>query len=85
MDSTQVSILVMGPGQNFLTLVGSIFCGLGRVGSAIYGLGLNYENFPKKRQIFQFLSLRIKNIASGRVGKYPGQSRAGLLFTVGQK
>jgi len=28
--------LVMGPGQKFLT----------RVGSAIYGLGLNLENFP---------------------------------------
>jgi len=26
--------------------VGSIFCGLGRVGSAIYGMGLNLENFP---------------------------------------
>jgi len=26
--------------------VGSIFCGSGRVGSDIYGLGLNFENFP---------------------------------------
>jgi len=31
--------LVMGPGKIFLTWVRSIFCGLGRVGSAIYGLG----------------------------------------------
>jgi len=40
------NIKVMGPGQKFLTWVGSIFCGSGRVGSAIYGLGLNLENFP---------------------------------------
>jgi len=34
-------IIVMGPGRvNFLWL------GSGRVGSAIYGLGLNLENFP---------------------------------------
>jgi len=26
--------------------VGSIFCGSGQVGSAIYGLVLNLENFP---------------------------------------
>jgi len=38
--------VVMGPGQNFLTRVGSIFCGSGRVRSAIYDLGLNLENFP---------------------------------------
>jgi len=31
--------VVMGPGQKFLTRVGSVFCGSGRVGSAIYGLG----------------------------------------------
>jgi len=36
----------MGPGQKFLTRVGSIFCGSGRVGSDIYGLGLNFENSP---------------------------------------
>jgi len=41
--------LVMGPGQKFLTRVGSIFCG------------------------------------SGRVRKYPGWRRVGLLFSVGQK
>jgi len=31
----------MGPGQKFLTQVGlgQFFCGSGRVGSAIYGLG----------------------------------------------
>jgi len=31
-----LSKVVMGPGQNILT----------RVGSAIYGLDLNFENFP---------------------------------------
>jgi len=31
----------MGPGQKFLTRVGS-----GAVGLAIYGSGLNKENFP---------------------------------------
>jgi len=44
--SFKVKKLVMGPGQKFLTRVGSIFCGSGRVGSAIYGLGLISENFP---------------------------------------
>jgi len=32
--------IVMGPGQNFLTWIGS----------AIYGLGLDLENFPLKSQ-----------------------------------
>jgi len=36
----------MGPGQKFLTRVGSIFSSSGWVGSAIYGLGLDLENFP---------------------------------------
>jgi len=36
----------MGLGQKFFTWVGSIFCGSGQVGSDIYGLGLNFENFP---------------------------------------
>jgi len=35
-ESTFKIPVVMGPGQKFLT----------RVGSAIYGLGLNLENFP---------------------------------------
>jgi len=65
----------MGLGQKFLT----------RVGSAIYGLGLNLENFPKKHQIFQFFTLRVKKISSGRVRKYPGRRRVDLLFTAGQK
>jgi len=59
--------LAMGLGQRTLT----------RVGSAIFGLGLSLENLPLKSQIFQFFSLRIKKIASGRVKKYSGQSRVG--------
>jgi len=65
----------MGLGQKYLTRVGSIFSGW--VSSTIYGLGLDLENFPLKRQIFQFFPLRNK--------KYPGQRQFGLLFTVGQK
>jgi len=34
----------MGPGENFLT----------QVGSAIFGLGLALENFHLKSQFFQF-------------------------------
>jgi len=61
--------LVMGPGQKILTRVGSgqffvARVGSGQVGSAIYGLGLNLKNFPKKCQIFQFFSLWIKKISS---------------------
>jgi len=58
---------MMGLGLKFLT----------RVGSAIFGLGLSFENFPSKSQIFQFFALRVK--------KNLGQSRVGLLFTAGQK
>jgi len=68
---------VMGPGQ--------FFCGSGRVGPAIYGLGLNLKNLPQKCKIFQFFALRVKKISSGRVGKYLGRRRVGLLFTAGQK
>jgi len=66
----------MGPGQKFLT----------RVGSAIYGLGLEFGKFPLKTSNFSiFFPSDQKKIASGRVGKYPGQSRVDLLFTAGQK
>jgi len=50
----------------------------GRVGSAIYGLGLNLENF-------NFFPFGSKKISLGRVRKYPGRRRVSLLFTAGQK
>jgi len=51
----------------------------GRVGSAIYGLGLNLENFPLKLQIFQFFSLRIKKNLFRLAQKVPGL-KAGRPF-----
>jgi len=49
--------VVMGLGQNFLTQVGSGQLFVAWVGSAIYGLGLDCENFSQKCQNFQFISL----------------------------
>jgi len=44
---------IFDPGQ-----VGSIFCGSGRVGSAIHGLGLNFGKFPlKMSKKFNFFTL----------------------------
>jgi len=60
----------------------SKFVDPGRVGSAIYGLGLDLENFPQKMSNF---SIGWKKISSGRVKKYQGQWRVSLLFTVDQK
>jgi len=37
---------------------------------------------PKNVKFFPFGS---KKISSGRVGKYPGRRRVGLLYTAGQK
>jgi len=67
----------MGPGQNFLTQVGSFF-GLVLVRSAIYGLGL--ENFPQSAN-FSILITSGRKISLGRVKKYPGR----ILFAAGQK
>jgi len=63
----EAKAVVMGPGQNFLTLVrsGQIF--ISRVGSAIFSLGLAFENFPLKSYIFQFLPFGPKKISSGWV------------------
>jgi len=57
----------------------------GQVGSAIYGLLLEFQKFPLKCQIFQFFPCGSKKIALGRVEKYPGRRRVGLFFTAGQK
>jgi len=45
--------LVMGLDQK-ITWVGSIFCGSGQVGSAIYGLGLNFKISPKNIKFLNF-------------------------------
>jgi len=68
---------------NFLWLwSGRVWSGL--VGSAIYGLGLNLENFPRKCQIFQFFSLQVEKNLFGLGQKVPG-SKAGQHLTAGQK
>jgi len=65
----------MGPGQNFLTLVGS----------AIYGLGLNLENFPQKYQIFHIFPLRVKKNLFGSDQKEPGSKAGRPLIYCGSK
>jgi len=65
-------LLVMGPGQKFLTRVGS-----GWVSHLWFGF-----EFGK---FFNFFPFGSKKISLGQVRKYPGQSRVGLLFTAGQK
>jgi len=61
----------MGPGQNFLTRIGS-----GQVGSAIYGLGLNLENFLYKNiKFFNFFLFGLKK--SPRVGSKHTQVKGG--------
>jgi len=56
--------------------VGSVFCGSGQVGSAIYGLGLNFENFPKIIKFFNF-SFRVRKNLFRLAQKAP-RSKAGL-------
>jgi len=79
----------MGPGQKFLTRVGSGQIFVVRVGSSRVShlwFGLEFGKFPLKTSNFSiFFPSGQKKIASGRVGKYPGQSRVVLLFTAGQK
>jgi len=58
--------------------IGSIFCGSGQVSHSWFGL--EFGKFCLKTSNFGS-----KKIASGQVGKFPGQSRVGLLFTAGQK
>jgi len=77
----------MGPGQKILTWVGS-----GQFFVALVGSGQPFMVWVRIRKIsaknvkfFNFFPFGSKKIASGRVGKYPGQSQVGLLFTAGQK
>jgi len=59
---------------------GSKIFDLGWVRSTIFDLGLGLENFPQKSKIFQFFSLWLKKIASGRVKKYPGKDGLASYF-----
>jgi len=69
------SVVVMGPGQNFLTRVGSIFCGSGQPFMVwVWFSKIYYKN----DKIFNSFPFGSKKISSGQVGKY-------LLFTAGQK
>jgi len=70
-----VYVVVMGLGQKFLT----------RVRSDIYGLGLNFENFPLKCQIFQFFSLRVKKNCFRLGRKVPGSKLGRPLIYCGSK
>jgi len=69
----------MGPDQKVLTRVGS---GLGQPFLVWVWV---WKISPKNHWFFNFLPFGSKKILSGRVKKYPGQSRVSLLFTVGQK
>jgi len=69
--------IVMGPGQKFLTRVGS--------DQALMVWVRIWKISPKNVKFFNFFPFGSKKITSGRVRKYPGQSRVGLLFTAGQK
>jgi len=79
----------MGPGQKILTRVGSGQFFVARVRSGRLShlwFGLEFGKFPLKMSNFSiFFPSGQKKIASGWVGKYPGQSQVGLLFTGGHK
>jgi len=70
-------LLVMGPGQNFLTRVGS--------GQPFMVWVWISKIFPKNIKFFNFFPFGSKKIASGWVRKYQGWSRVGLLFIASQK
>jgi len=56
---------------------------LGWVSHLWFGSG--FGKFPLKIPNFLIFTLRVKKISLGRVKKYLGQRRVGLLFTAGQK
>jgi len=72
----------MGPGQKFLTGVrsGQILVARVRSGQPFLVWVWIWKISPKNVNFLNFLPLSL-----GRVKKYPGQSRVGLLFTAGQK
>jgi len=85
-----LSGLVMGPGQKLLTWVrsGQFFCGSSGVGSGwVIHLWFEFKfgKLPLKMSNFSIFALQVKKISSGRVKKYPGCRRVGLLFTASQK
>jgi len=72
----------MGPGQKFLTQIGSIFCCSGRASHLWFGFG--FGKFPLKiPNISIFFHSAPKKISWGRVKKYPGQRRVGLKSVLG--
>jgi len=79
----------MGPGQKFLTRVGSgqflvAWVGTSWVSHLWFGFG--FGNFPLKISNFSiFCPSGSKKMSSAWVKKYPGQSGVGLLFTPDQK
>jgi len=62
----------MGSSQKLLTRVSSAFSWSGKFSS-------------KKPNFFLYYTVRSLKIPLGQVKKYSGLSRAGLLFTLGQK
>jgi len=66
----------MGPGQNILTRGGSGQFFVAQVMSAIYGLGLNLENFPLKMSNFSIFFHSSQKNLFGLGQKVPG-SKAG--------
>jgi len=79
--------LVMSMGQNFLTRVGSIFCGSGRVrlGQPFMVWVRIWKISPKNVKFFIFSPSDLKRLLWVGSEKTRGHSRVGLLFTADQK
>jgi len=60
-----------------------LWLGLDRVSHLWFAF--EFGKFPPKNVNFSIFTLWVKKISSGRVRKYPGWRRVGLLFTTGQK